>query len=88
MRALCGIKKFCTRNKTVIFKIIKTTVLKKTHTYVCGQIINITKHGIDVNTKKYILRIKTLQFPGKNVNTIKNLLNSNKIYFKIGDILT
>jgi len=87
IRAFYGIKKFYIINREITIKIISTTVLRRISKDMLGKVVNITKHGIDINTKKYILRVKKIQLPGKNINTIKNILNSNKIYFRIGDIV-
>lgn len=43
-----------------------------------GTIINIDKNGIDVATKNGILRLTKLQFPGKKVLTIAEILNSQQ----------
>lgn len=68
--------------------IIETIPMKKNKKYVCapGTIIKINKYGIDVKTGFGILRIKKIQFPGKKINIIKDVLNSKSYLFKIGNI--
>lgn len=68
--------------------IIETAVLKKkiNMLYPSGTIIKTSKYGIDVKTQCGILRIKKIQFPGKKINIIKDVLNSKSYLFKIGNI--
>ncbi|VFP81221.1 Methionyl-tRNA formyltransferase [Buchnera aphidicola (Cinara kochiana kochiana)] len=52
-----------------------------------GEIINISKEGIAVNTQKGVLNIKKIQIPGKKTLHIKQILNSNKKFFIKNTIL-
>lgn len=87
IRSTFDTKKHHTIIKNTEIKIIKTKALIQTcKLSLPGKIINITQFGIDVATKNNILRIKDIQIPGKNINSIKNILNSKKDLFKIGDV--
>lgn len=87
IRSTFDVKKHYTTIKNTEIKIIKTKALIHRHTLMHpGKITNITHFGIDVATKTNILRIKEIQIPGKNINSIKNILNSKKDLFKIGDV--
>lgn len=86
IRSTYNIKKHYTKFKNIEIRIIKTTIIKNTkYTLPPGTIVKITKYGIDVMTKKGILRIKELQFPGKKINNAKDTFNSKKNFFKILD---
>ncbi|CAL4325564.1 Methionyl-tRNA formyltransferase [Buchnera aphidicola (Protaphis terricola)] len=52
-----------------------------------GRIISINKKGIQIETKQDILNIEKIQFPGKNILNIQQIITSNKNNFKIGKIL-
>ncbi|ACL30287.1 methionyl-tRNA formyltransferase [Buchnera aphidicola str. APS (Acyrthosiphon pisum)] len=52
-----------------------------------GEIISYNKNGIQINTSHQILNIKKLQFPGKKIIDVKNVIISKKKLFKIGTIL-
>ncbi len=85
IKALTGIKYPSTYIKNIQIKIINGKVLKK-HAKKCpGTILNLSKYGIDIATKDRVIRIKNIQFQGKKINHIKNILNSNKNLFKIGE---
>lgn len=87
IRSTFDVKKHKTTINNTEIKITKTKALTHRRTIPTpGKIINITSFGIDVATTKNILRIKEIQIPGKNINSIKNILNSKKDLFKIGDV--
>lgn len=77
-------KHYAEINKHIV-KIIETTVInriKASHkNLLSGTILKISTNGIDVKTPEKIIRIKKLQFPGKKITNIPNILNSinNKI---------
>ncbi len=81
-------KKHYTSINEIIVNIIDTSVVKgkKNKNYKPGVIINISKYGIDVATAKDILRIKKIQLPGKKINTVYDILNSNKKIFFVGNL--
>ncbi|HIH2763062.1 MAG TPA: methionyl-tRNA formyltransferase [Candidatus Azoamicus sp.] len=87
IRSTFGIAKHHSFIENNYINIIETVVLKKKYTNICsGTIIKHGKYGIDVNTGCGILRIKKVQFPGKKINIIKDVLNSKSYLFKIGNI--
>lgn len=85
IRALTGIKYPFTIFKNEKIKIIYVKIIKKNIISTTGQITNINKNGIDVTTKENLIRIKKIQFQGKKIITIKDMLNGKKNLFKIND---
>lgn len=67
--------------------IIETKIIKNINKnyFVPGTITKVSKLGIDVITNNGIIRIKKIQFSGKKINSIKNVLNSKSYLFKIGN---
>ncbi|WDI78585.1 methionyl-tRNA formyltransferase [Candidatus Purcelliella pentastirinorum] len=71
-------------------KLWKANILEKKNnkkSFKKGQIISINKNGIKIILNDGILNLKVIQIPGKKKMEIKNLILSNKKWFKIGDIL-
>jgi len=89
IRASYGIKKISVYIKKHEIKIIKTKIVKQCTKIKskAGEIIKINTDGIDIATKNDIIRITHIQIPGKKMNSIKNILNSNKNLFQLGDKL-
>lgn len=85
IKSLTGIKYPFTTFKNEKIKIVYAKMIKKNIIIKPGLIKNINKNGIDIITKENILRIKKIQFQGKKVITIKDILNSKKDFFKIND---
>jgi len=85
IRAFFNIKKFTTNIDENEIKIIETIIIKRKKQTIPGTIIKINTYGIDVMTNENAIRIKKIQFPGKKINIIKNILNSKKDLFKIGN---
>lgn len=85
IKALTGIKYPYSILKDNQIKIVNGKTLKKHIPLKPGTITNVNKYGIDIATKKGIIRINSIQFQGKKVNHIKNILNSKKDLFKIGE---
>lgn len=52
-----------------------------------GEIIVCNNNGIQVNTCYQILNIEKIQFPGKKIMDVKNILMSKKKIFQIGTII-
>lgn len=87
IRAFFGIKKFSSKINSKEFKIIETKVKICDKIYHPGRVLNIDFKGMDVSTGFGIICIEKIQFPGKNIIFIKDLINSGKVFFKIGDNL-
>lgn len=49
-----------------------------------GTICAVNKEGIDVITSKGILRLQKIQFAGKNVVTVAEVLNAHQVLFTVG----
>lgn len=84
IKALTGIKFPFTSINEHIMKIINGTSVKKIHNYKPGIITKINKKSIDIATLDGVLRINNVQFQGKKINSVKDILNSKKDLFKIG----
>lgn len=87
IRSTFSIAKHHTFIENYYLNILETKILKKN---ICinkknGEIIKTTKYGIDVKTGNGLLRLKKIQFPGKKINTVKDVLNSKSYLFKIGN---
>ena len=54
---------------------------------IAGKIINISNQGMDIQSSTEIIRIKSLQFPGKKIVSIKSLLNGYNLNQFVGLIL-
>ncbi|CAL4043762.1 Methionyl-tRNA formyltransferase [Buchnera aphidicola (Anoecia corni)] len=68
-------------------KVIQSSVINNKKTHKIGEIIKISKKGIQVNTKNGIILLKKIQFPGKKIISIQDFINSNKKLLKTGIIL-
>ncbi|CAL4325008.1 Methionyl-tRNA formyltransferase [Buchnera aphidicola (Eriosoma grossulariae)] len=70
-------------------KILEAKIIKKdiTEKKSIGEIISIDCKGINIQTKKNIIQIKKIQFPGKKIITVKDFINAHKNWFKLGMIL-
>ncbi|HFL8819296.1 MAG TPA: methionyl-tRNA formyltransferase [Candidatus Azoamicus sp. OHIO2] len=88
IRATFGIKKHMTQINNNLCNIIETVVIFKTNKIdtISGTIIKVSNVGIDVSTTKYILRIKKIQFPGKNIMSACDILKSKKNIFYVNNI--
>lgn len=64
-------------------KILETEVLDKFPNAIPGNIVNVSKNGIEVATTEKVINIKVLQLPGKNPCTISQIINGNH-QFTIG----
>lgn len=85
IRSLTGFKYPFTTFKEEKIKVIYVKIIKKNIKSNPGTIIKINNNGVDVKTSDYLIRIKKLQFHGKNIITIKDMLNSKKSFFNIGE---
>ncbi|MBZ2279992.1 methionyl-tRNA formyltransferase, partial [Buchnera aphidicola] len=56
--------------------------------YNIGEILEINKNGIQINTCNKILNIQKLQLPGKKISEIQDLLMMKKQIFVPGMILS
>ncbi|QCI22925.1 methionyl-tRNA formyltransferase [Buchnera aphidicola] len=72
-----------------IIKVWQSTVIIPTtqSNFSVGEIICANKYGIQINTSHQILNIERLQFPGKKIMDVKNIIISKKNLFKIGTII-
>ncbi len=69
------------KNEKIPIRVWQAEVIPKQHSYSEGEILQISKTGIDVACKKHILRLTQIQLPGKRVlettdipNAISNLI--------------
>lgn len=76
-------RKHSTLLNNYLINIIETKIKKKiVKNFIPGTILKISRKGIYVSTKKNVIIIKKVQLPGKKINEIKNILNSNNTLFK------
>lgn len=68
-----------------IMRVWKASLGERTRTGQPGEIIAVSKQGLDVQTGDGILRITELQLPGKRAMPVQDFLNANSI--SVGDIL-
>lgn len=87
IRAFFGIKKFSIKIKSLEIKIIDCKVIKISNNIDPGKIINVNEEWFEVSTGLNALRIMKIQIPGKKEMLIKNVSNSIKDLFKIGNKL-
>ncbi|MNH20500.1 Methionyl-tRNA formyltransferase [compost metagenome] len=59
-------------------------VIDSDHGQPAGTLLKADKQGIDVATGKGVLRLLTLQPPGKKAMSVSDLLNSRRDWFEPG----
>ena len=77
---------FVLKNKTIKVWQAKVIPIIKSN-FSVGEILEANKYGIQINTSYQILNIQKLQFPGKKITDVENILTSKKNLFKIGTII-
>ncbi|MFC5706404.1 methionyl-tRNA formyltransferase [Aeromonas eucrenophila] len=65
-------------------KVWQAEVLVQEHGQTAGTLLKADKQGIDVATGKGVLRLLTLQPPGKKAMSVSDLLNSRRDWFEPG----
>ena len=65
-------------------KVWQAEVLEQEHGQTAGTLLRADKQGIDVATGKGVLRLLTLQPPGKKAMSVSDLLNSRRDWFEPG----
>lgn len=65
-------------------KVWQAEVITQDHGQVAGTLLKADKQGIDVATGKGVLRLLTLQPPGKKAMSVTDLLNSRRDWFEPG----
>ncbi|CAL4324420.1 Methionyl-tRNA formyltransferase [Buchnera aphidicola (Thelaxes suberi)] len=78
---------FIYKNRIIKIRLAKVELNLSNKKPKIGEIIEITKNGIKVQTIKNILNIQLIQFSGKKTITILDFLNANKHFFVEGEIL-
>jgi len=77
---------FILKNQTI--KVWQAKVVPFIKTNACiGEIISSNSDGIQINTSYQILNIEKLQFPGKKIMDVKQILLSKKKLFQTGTII-
>ncbi len=69
------------------FQVLEAKAIKSHANAKPGEVLEISKHGITVNTLKDALLITTIKFPGKNAISIADYMNSHNRLIQIGSIL-
>ena len=65
-------------------KVWQAEVLEQEHGQTAGTLLKADKQGIDIATGKGVLRLLTLQPPGKKAMSVSDLLNSRRDWFAPG----
>ncbi|WP_421240822.1 methionyl-tRNA formyltransferase [Aeromonas enteropelogenes] len=65
-------------------KVWQAEVITQDHGQVAGTLLKADKQGIDIATGKGVLRLLTLQPPGKKAMSVTDLLNSRRDWFEPG----
>ncbi|MCR6552492.1 methionyl-tRNA formyltransferase, partial [Aeromonas sp. CPF2-S1] len=65
-------------------KVWQAEVLPKAHGQAAGTLLKADKQGIEVATGQGVLRLLTLQPPGKKAMSVSDLLNSRRDWFEPG----
>ncbi|MGX5832680.1 methionyl-tRNA formyltransferase [Aeromonas piscicola] len=65
-------------------KVWQATVIDSDHGQSAGTLLKADKQGIDIATGKGVLRLLTLQPPGKKAMSVSDLLNSRRDWFEPG----
>ena len=65
-------------------KVWQATVIDSDHGQNAGTLLKADKQGIDIATGKGVLRLLTLQPPGKKAMSVSDLLNSRRDWFEPG----
>ncbi|ABJ90768.1 methionyl-tRNA formyltransferase [Buchnera aphidicola] len=74
--------------KKLLIQIKKSSIISiKKNNFKNGEIVNITKKGVQVNTKTGILNIEKIKIPGKKTMYIHEILNSRRKMFIKNKIL-
>ncbi|CAL4323571.1 Methionyl-tRNA formyltransferase [Buchnera aphidicola (Sipha maydis)] len=73
-------------NKNMI-KVWKAKIINSHIQDTPGKILEANKNGILISTKKKIIKLIELQFPGKKRNHVKDIINSHKNLFLVGSRL-
>lgn len=65
-------------------KVWQAEVIEHEHDQSAGTLLKVDKQGIDIATGKGVLRLLTLQPPGKKAMSVTDLLNSRRDWFEPG----
>ncbi|WP_421248092.1 methionyl-tRNA formyltransferase [Aeromonas jandaei] len=68
-------------------KVWQAAVIDSDHGQPAGTLLKADKQGIDIATGKGVLRLLTLQPPGKKAMSVTDLLNSRRDWFEPGTLL-
>ncbi|MGL5948749.1 MAG: methionyl-tRNA formyltransferase [Aeromonas sp.] len=69
-------------------KVWQAEVLPEASAHAPGTVLRADKHGIDVATGQGVLRLLSLQPPGKKAMAVADLLNSRREWFRVGGVLS